>query len=94
MRRQTRMAAYVLAVTLVLSGLALARDDDDYGRGWGNSDKRINTDTTMDTAMACGMDARRPARTILPISVRAIMTAQPTVTRAGWDRKTVPRWVP
>jgi len=36
MRQQMRMAAYALAVTLMLSGLALAqrdRDDDDYDRG-------------------------------------------------------------
>jgi len=36
MRRQMKMAAYAMAITLVLSGLALARDDDDYYRQ-GNS---------------------------------------------------------
>jgi hypothetical protein len=33
MRRQMKMAAFALAITLGLSGSALARDDDDYYRG-------------------------------------------------------------
>src|SRR5690349_12186866 len=47
--------------------------------------KRINTGTTTDTATASGMDAKRRARTIRPISARAITTAPRTATRDGWD---------
>jgi len=39
MKRMLRMAAYAVAVALVMSGLALARDDDDYYRN-GNAQTR------------------------------------------------------
>src|SRR5438067_8298189 len=58
------------------------------GEGKATPRKRINTDMTTGTATASGMGAKKRAKTIPLISVRAIMTAPLTVTGAGWDRRT------